>query len=189
MIMKKKHIFLTGNVQVGKTTLIRNVLNELPMCRLGGFCTISVMDTSDAFGSVYIVKADAVFAADGNNVSFTKENRVGIRSNEGPLGFPEVFEQYGVNTLSDAGTCDLILMDEVGKMERNALTFTNLILEVLEGDVPVFGVLRKEGTTPIQEAIRNHPNVRLIEVTAKNRDQLLPELVRYFSEWQPSSAS
>ncbi len=189
MIINKTHVFLTGDFQVGKSTLIRNVLKELPTCRLGGFCTISVMDTPEAFGSVYIVKADAVFAADGNNISFNEENRVGIRSNKGPIGFPEVFEQYGVNALSDIGTCDLILMDEVGKMERNALTFTNLILEVLEGDVPVLGVLRKEGATPIQEAIRNHPNVQLIEVTVENRDQLLPELVRYYSQWQPSSVS
>ena len=181
------HIFLTGDFQVGKSTLINKVLEDLSVCRLGGFRTISVADIPDAFGSVYIVRGDkslstGAYGTGGRGAFYGDENRVGIRGNNGPSGFPEVFDRFGVMTLADAENCDLILMDEIGKMERNALVFTKRILELLDGNVPILGVLRKEGNTPLQEQIRNHPNVCLIEVTADNRDQLEPELIRLLSD-------
>ena len=101
-----------------------------------------------------------------------------LSSDPGPAAFPEVFDRCGVMILADAENCDLILMDEIGKIERKALVFTKRVLELLDGDVPVFGVLRKEGSTPLQEQIRNHPNVQLIEVTEENRDRLATELVQ-----------
>ncbi|MBE6016824.1 MAG: NUDIX domain-containing protein [Lachnospiraceae bacterium] len=171
------HIFLTGDFQIGKSTLINKVLENLPACRLGGFRTISVADIPGAFGSVYILSASG-----GAEPSYGDENRVGIRGGSGPAGFPEVFDRRGIEILSGSEKCDLILMDEIGKMERNSPLFIARVLELLDGDVPVFGVLRKEGSTPLQEAIRDHSNVRLIEVTAENRDTLAPELIRYFSE-------
>ena len=201
------HVFLTGDIQVGKTTLINKVLNELPKCRLGGFRTVTKADIPGTAGSVYIVRANAscsagasrtggagerfgdenhawILRGDENHAGILcgDENRVGIRcGNPGPKAFPEVFDSFGVSILADAESCDLILMDEIGKMERKALIFTGRVLELLNGDVPVFGVLRKEGSTPLQEQIRSHSNVRLIEVTRENRDRLVPELVHLIS--------
>lgn len=186
------HVFLTGEIQIGKTTLINKVLNELPGCRIGGFCTVTKDDIPGTAGSVYIVRADEAFSAGagctgGAGLYFRDKNRVGIRcGNPGPTGFPDVFDHFGVMTLANAENCDLILMDEIGKMERKAFVFTKRVLELLGGDVPVFGVLRKEGSTPLQEQIRSHSNVRLIEVTKENRDRLVPELVRIISTSFPS---
>ena len=178
------HVFLTGEIQVGKTTLINKVLKELPARRIGGFCTVKKNDIPGTSGSVYIVRANEICSAGalgtgGAETYFGDETRVGIRcGSPGPAAFPEAFDSFGVMILSDAEDCDLILMDEIGKMERKALVFTKRVLELLDGDVPVLGVLRKEGSTPLQEQIRNHKNVRLIEVTKENRDRLVPELVR-----------
>ena len=216
------HVFLTGDIQVGKTTLINKVLNELPKCRLGGFRTVTKADIPGTAGSVYIVRANEscsagaactggagerfgdenhawILRGDENHagihfgdenrevIRFGDENRVGIRcGNPGPKAFPEVFDSFGVSILADAEDCDLILMDEIGKMERKALIFTGRVLELLNGDVPVFGVLRKEGSTPLQEQIRSHSNVRLIEVNKENRDRLVPELVHLISTSFPS---
>ena len=177
------HVFLTGDIQVGKTTLINKVLKELPACRLGGFRTVTRADVPGTSGSVYIIRANEVCSAGaagagGAGSCFGDENRVGIRcGHPGPAAFPEVFDSFGVNILADAEDCDLILMDEIGKMERKALIFTKRVLELLAGDVPVLGVLRKEGSTPLQEQIRKHPNVKLIEVTKENRDRLAAELI------------
>ena len=178
------HLFLTGEFQIGKSTLINKVLKELPDIRLGGFRTVTRADIPGTSGSVYIIRANEACSAGASGAGgaepfFGDENRVGIRCGDpGPAAFPEVFDRYGVMTLADAESCDLILMDEIGKMERKALIFTKRVLELLDGDVPVFGVLRKEGSTPLQEQIRKHPNVRLIEVTEENRDRLAPELIQ-----------
>lgn len=184
------HVFLTGDFQIGKSTLINKVLGDLSVRRLGGFRTITIADIPNAFGSVYIVRADRSLSAGAYRAGegaalYGDENRVGIRGNNGPLGFPEVFDRFGTMTLANAESCDLILMDEIGKMESNALIFKKRVLELLDGKVPVFGVVRKEGTTDLQEQIRNHPNVRLIEVTAVNRDQLAPELISLLSPKNP----
>lgn len=178
------HVFLTGEIQIGKTTLINKVLNELPGCRIGGFCTVTKDDIPGTAGSVYIVRADEAFSAGagctgGAGLYFGDKNRVGIRcGNPGPTGFPDVFDHFGVMTLANAENCDLILMDEIGKMEREAFAFTKRVLELLDKDVPVLGVLRKEGSTPLQERIRNHPKVRLIKMTIESRDQLTPRMIR-----------
>ena len=73
--------------------------------------------------------------------------------------------------------CDLVLMDEIGRMERHADTYSARIRTLLDGCVPILGVVQKKADTPLAAAIRSHPNVRLIEVSEENRDVLLPEIL------------
>ena len=166
------HVFLTGDIQVGKSTLAAKVLAALGTVHLGGFRTVTVADRADAFGSLYLVPA-----AEKNPVC-GDENRVGIRRGHGrgTEGFPEVFDRAGTEVLSNAEDCDLILMDEIGKLESDSPAFLSRIAALLDGDVPILGVLRREGETPQQMLVRSHPKVCLIEVTAENRDALADEI-------------
>ena len=166
------HVFLTGDIQVGKSTLTKKVLSAMGEVRLGGFRTVTVDDRPDAFGSLYIVPAAAEKPVCGD------ENRVGIRRGHGrgTEGFPEVFDRAGTEVLAGAEDCELILMDEIGKLEADSPLFLGRIAALLDGDVPIFGVLRREGETPQQMLVRSHPKVRLIEVTEQNRDALASEI-------------
>ena len=172
------HLFLTGHIQVGKSTLIHHVLSRLPAVTVGGFRTISVRDLPDGSASVYIIGATE------NEPPVGEENRVGIRpakpvpNQKGPLAFPERFDSYGCRLLKHAEDNALILMDEIGKMERNAASFLNRVRALLDQDTPILGVVREEGSTPIQEFIRNHPKVRLVHVTEENRNLLKEDLFR-----------
>ena len=149
------------------------MLSALGNVRLGGFRTVTVADRADAFSSLYLVPAAAEHPVCGD------ENRVGIRrgNGRGTEGFPEVFDRAGTEVLTDAENCDLILMDEIGKLESESPAFLGHIEALLDGDVPILGVLRKEGETPQQKLVRDHPQVRLIEVTEQNRDALASEIV------------
>ena len=51
------HIFLTGDVQVGKSTIIRKTLLALQLQAIGGFRSISVPDLPDGAMSVYLIPA------------------------------------------------------------------------------------------------------------------------------------
>lgn len=167
----KKHIFLTGDFQVGKSTLVNRILDQLKMNSYSGFRTITIADIPDTKGSVYIVPANET------NPETCDQNRVGIRcGSPGPIAFPEVFDKYGVSILQNAETSKLIIMDEIGKMERNSRSFINRVIELLNGNVPILGVLRKEGETFLQQTIRSHEDVLLIEVTDKNREELVLSL-------------
>ena len=152
------HVFLTGPVQIGKSTLIAAALDALQPERLGGFRTVSAKPEADGSSPVYLHPAAA------QDLLCGAQNRVGIRRPElGIASFPDAFETAG--------------MDAIGRMERHADTYSARIRTLLDGCVPILGVVQKKADTPLAAAIRSHPNVRLIEVSEENRDVLLPEIL------------
>ena len=165
-----RHIFLTGSLQVGKSTLVNHVLSALPGVTLAGFRT---MTSKSPECSVHIL---------GLNQTLDEccpDNCVGIRSRngQGPIGFPQIFDAVGCDLLLGADAAQLIVMDEIGKMEADAVVFRSHIRKLLDGNTPVIGVVRQEGNTSLQTMIRSHPAVKLITVTQENRDVLREPLV------------
>lgn len=161
------HIFLTGQIQVGKSTLLRQVLKRLPGLEAGGFKTVTTADIPGATGSVYILPVA------GEAVSGDIASRVGIRWGQGRKdAFPKVFDSEGVRLLDENGG-DVIIMDEIGVMENDALEFQKKILNKLAGDTPVFGVI-KPASSPLLNAIRANPSAVVFNVTEENRNALIP---------------
>lgn len=172
------HYFLTGDVQVGKSTIIKKTLAALQLQAVGGFRSVSVPDLPDGAMSVYLIPAGEAHPMMGN------WNRVGIRKGcgRGIEKFPEAFERAGVQALETVETKPLILMDEVGRMESAAARFSERILALLEESTPILGVVQKMADTPLTNAIRRHPNVRLLTVTKENREELAGEVLRLVSK-------
>lgn len=166
------HIFLTGAVGCGKSTVIRRSLALLGQPCLGGFRTITTAsEIPGALGEVYIIRAD-----DAGQVR-TRGNLVGIRWGNGRgTAFPCGFEQGGCAALAapppDAA---LLLMDELGVMESAAARFCAAVRARLDGSLPILGVVKPK-QTPLLDAVRAHPRVRLLAVEETNRDAL-PALV------------
>lgn len=164
-----EHIFLTGQIQVGKSTLINKAISAISPEDIGGFRTVSVFGViPDALAGVYICRGVAEPVCD-------EAHCVGIRrgKGKGSIGFPEVFEKEGVAALTDISGKRLLLMDELGRMENDAPAFREKVLATLDGDIPVIGVIKPE-KNPLLDAIRAHQRVRVIEVDEENRDSLLP---------------
>ena len=172
------HIFLTGDVQVGKSTIINKTLAVLKIERPGGFRSVSVPDLPDGAMSVYLLAAAEKAPAMGDF------NRVGIRKGcgRGIEKFPQAFETAGVQALKNAEQSRLILMDEVGRMESAAAQFSARMEALLDGSVPILGVVQKIADTPLTNAIRTHPNVRVLTVTKENREQMAQEVLRLISK-------
>ena len=140
--------------------------------KLGGFRTVSAQPQADGSRPVYLHPACSP------DELHESANRVGIRRpGLGIVSFPAAFETAGLAALAGAEDCDLLLMDEIGRMERHADTYSARIRTLLDGCVPILGVVQKKADTPLAAAIRSHPNVRLIEVSEENRDELLPEIL------------
>lgn len=171
------HIFLTGDVQVGKSTIINKTLAALSLETIGGFRSVSVQDLPDGAMSVYLLPAADKAPAMGDF------NRVGIRRGcgRGIEKLPQAFETAGVQALQNAEQSRLLLMDEVGRMESAAARFSARILELLDGRVPILGVVQKIAGTPLTNAIRKHPNVRVLTVTKENREDMAHEVLRLVS--------
>ncbi len=168
------HIFLTGEIQVGKSTVIAKTLSLLKIT-LGGFKTYYGPDRESLNKLLYMNPAPEL-------KSFREENAV-VRFSDGnpPQTLTKKFDIYGVELIRSARTSsNLILMDECGSLERDALAFQKEVIATLDGNIPVFGVIKMASKGWI-DRIRNHPKVKLITVTKENRDILPQMLARYFA--------
>lgn len=172
----KKNLFLTGDIQVGKSTIIKKYLAaKRPV--YGGFCTLGGNYQPDGSSGVYIFGA-------AEEPVFRKENcvfwRYGHRAEGGIELYPEVFDTLGVQLLAtELPGCQLLLMDELGAMEAAAETFCAAVLAKLDAPLPILGVAQPKDS-PMLRAVRAHPDTELVEVTVENREAVLEWLLKEF---------
>jgi nucleoside-triphosphatase len=67
--------------------------------------------------------------------------------------------------------CDLVIIDEIGKMECFSSGFVSAARELLDGAVPVVATVAIKGSGFIAE-VKSRPDVEIREVTTSNRDEL-----------------
>lgn len=159
------HIFLTGAIQIGKSTVIDKIVSRLQV-NPGGFKTYFGPDRYSSDRLLYMNPAaePRVFQPDLAVVVFT--------TGCPPQALTERWDKRGVQLIRTARTnSNLIVMDECGSLEAQALLFQKEVLDTLEGNIPVLGVVKMDsrGWT---DRIRNHPRVKLITITKENRDAL-----------------
>ncbi len=70
---------------------------------------------------------------------------------------------------------DLIVIDEIGKMECSSARFRRALEDILDASVNALATLGI-GRLPFFEAIRRRPDVELVTLTERNRDALVGEL-------------
>ena len=155
-----EHLFLTGRKGVGKSTLLRALLEGK---RLGGFLTLRVEGVFDR-PSIHLLRAaSAERPAPENLVCFCGEQR------------PERFDLLGVAALADTADCQVIVMDELGPAEAAAQRFQAAVLAALDGEKPVYGVLQQADSAFLRR-VAAHPRVWVVTVTEENRDALRQQL-------------
>ena len=155
-----EHLFLTGRKGVGKSTLLRALLEGK---RPGGFFTLRVEGVFDR-PSIHLLRAaEDQQPSPENLVCFCGERR------------PERFDLLGVAALADTADCQVIVMDELGPSEAAAQGFQAAVLAALDGDTPVYGVLQQADSEFLRR-VAAHPRVRVVTVTEENRDALRRQL-------------
>ena len=71
--------------------------------------------------------------------------------------------------LAKSSCCSLIAIDELGPHEADAALFRQTVLKLLDGDIPILGVLQ----APVEAFwpdIVHHPQVKILAITEANRD-------------------
>lgn len=161
-----KHVLLTGEKGIGKSTLAGRVVSLLGVSP-GGFIT--------RFDHRF-AESKRLFLGDGRDMREVAR----VANGEPPVVFSDVFDAYGSELVN--GQADFVLMDECGRFESRAETFKGCIYRRLDGDVPVLGVVQKVDKPSWLDALLAHPNAWVIEVTQSNRDQLLDVLAEHFRQ-------
>ena len=170
-----KHILLTGDIQTGKSTAINRALKGKDII-LGGYRTVGGLRRADGNSYVHLLRADAYEPlAPHNRVLHRKPTYGKISFNINKL----LYNTKGVSLLKNLPKdCQLILMDEIGKREKDCHAFCQAIMDTLDGDIPVLGVMQIRPDDFLDQ-IRNHPKVEVIRLTEDNRE----EISAYLSCW------
>ena len=163
------NFFLTGDLHTGKSTLIDRTIDNLSSsCNVTGFRTSRYYEGKKLAG-FYIQDIK-------NEYKEPKDNFIGRCINESHwVSIPATFDGYGVKLLTDCVKArpDLIVMDELGFFESNAALFRNKVLEILDSDTPVLGVL-KQKDIPFLNSIRSRNDVSIFVVNKESRDKIYP---------------
>ena len=162
---------LTGRPGTGKTSLIKQAVAELEG-RAGGFYTeeIRSQGTRLGFRLVTLDGQEAVLA----HVDFNKRYRVGKYGVD-----IESLNRTGVSALRRAAEqSDLIVVDEIGKMELFSADFREAVKEIVASGKMVLGTIMFD-SNPWADGIKRQPRVNLLTVTRDNRHQVLNDLRRW----------
>ena len=161
----RRHLFLTGERRVGKSTILRRVIERRGL-RCSGFETRPLMIGGERRG--YLLHVRVPKPADRNDtvacLRVTQQRMVPVLP---------VFEENGAAILraSLIAPEPFILMDELGRLERDAAEFCTQVLACLDSEKRVIGVLQ-QCDAPLIDAIRARDDVQVLTVTEENRDAI-----------------
>lgn len=172
--MARAHL-ITGSPGVGKTSLVLSLLETLPG-RKEGFFTREIREA-------------------GQRVGFQVADlggREGVLAHVRRPGVPRV-GRYGVdlNTFEDIGVqaviralagADLIVIDEIGKMELYSRRFQSVLFDVLKSPRPLLGTIMVK-SHPIADQIKAHPGVRLQRLTPTNHEEVTRVIMADLTHW------
>lgn len=164
----KKHIVIAGERHVGKTSLVRKLIDGCSV-PIYGFETRTTDYGPDGYHGIYM------YAAGSTDDKHTRENHVGDCNRKDRRINLDVFDRLGVRLL-EAKPDGIIVMDELGFMEEGSKYFCDRVLELLDGDIPVIATAKCDHFGGFLDKVRNHGNVLLYTLTEENRDEVYAEL-------------
>ncbi len=87
----------------------------------------------------------------------------------------EAIDRIAVQSLIPSKPDQIIIIDEIGKMECFSPLFRQTLVKSLDSSNPVIGSIALKGS-PFIEAIKKRPDVRLVMVDENSRDSLVESL-------------
>ena len=175
----KRVLLLTGKPGTGKTALIKEAIALLRAqhgnLKSGGFYTEEIRSggVRQGFRIVTLDGKEAILAhVDISSPYQVSKYKVDIDS----------LNKVGVSALRQAlKESDLIVIDEIGKMELFSPQFREAISQTIDSDKKVMGTIMLS-PHPFADEIKEHPEVKTLVVTKANRDEVLREVLSWLEE-------
>ncbi|HAM50746.1 MAG TPA: AAA family ATPase [Nitrospiraceae bacterium] len=163
----KKNIFLTGAPSSGKTTVVKKVIANLGLPANGFYTEEERMADKRVGFLMKTLDGRTGYLAHQDVQSDFHIRRYGVSI--------ENIETIAVPSIAPVNM-NVIIIDEIGKMECFSEIFRKAAINVLDSPNMVVGTITLGGDDFIR-AIKNRSDIEIYEVTSENRD-LLPDLIR-----------
>ncbi len=168
-------IGITGLPGSGKTYALLRVIEMLQNdeLRIGGMINEPIEEGRHKVGFTVkdLATGDTAVFASTSIESKIMVGKIGVDLSK--------LEEVGVKAIRDAcQSCDIIVIDEVGKMEVESESFIEAVKEALDADKPMIITLHKKSRNPLLQDIRRRDDVRILEVTPTNRNILPFKIVK-----------
>jgi len=165
----KKNFLITGLPGVGKTTLVKKLFEELKHLHPAGFYTEEIREEGQRKGFELI----SLNGKRGllSHIHIKSPHRVGKYKVD-----IEAFENLLNEIPFFSPSTQLIIIDEIGKMECLSDPFKNLLKKILDSEKLAIATIALKGSGLIAE-IKERDDIKLFEMTRHNRDSLLLEIL------------
>ncbi len=165
-----KNIFLTGPPSSGKTTIIKKIISRLEK-PAKGFYTQEILANNKRQGfKMATLDGREGLLGHKNIKSKYSVSKYGVSI--------ENIDNIAVPAIMPDNENELIILDEIGKMECFSDKFKKYTLKILDAPNIVLGTIAIGGTDFIKE-IKRREDIQIIEVTKNNRNEL-PDKILLF---------
>jgi len=177
-------IGITGMPSVGKTHTLTKIIDSLENhgYTVGGMITEPVIKKKKRVGFYvvdWVTKEKEVFA----HMDFESKEKVGEYGVD-----TTALDKIGVPAIANAianEEINIIIIDEIGKMEMLSEKFCEMVVEALDSDKPILVTLHKKSRTPLLQDVRRRDDIRILEVTPVNRNLLPYKIEKIMEEKLP----
>lgn len=170
-----KKILITGPPRCGKSTLISKLIKYYTVEKnynICGFLTPEVRESGNRIGF------DIVDIFSGN---ISQLARVGDFKTKYRVGkynvFVGQFNKYLENSLDlDERPLDLIVIDEIGKMELFSMKFQNFIRKIFSSNLPVLATIGLKLRHPLKKDLIKRPSVEFLTLNQQNSQKIFEKV-------------
>ena len=167
----KQVYLLTGRPGMGKTSLIKQAVAGVKG-EAGGFYTEEIRSQGVRQGfRLVTLDGDTAVLAHIDIRSPYRVSKYGVDIDS--------LDRVGVSALRQAAQhCDLVVIDEIGKMELFSANFRRAVSQMIDGGKRILGTIMLS-PNPWADAIKRQPQVNLVTVTRTNYQDVLEGLLHW----------
>ncbi len=167
----KQAYLLTGRPGTGKTSLIKQAIAGMGS-KAGGFYTEEIRSRGVRLGFKLItLDGQSAILAHIDIHSPYRISKYGVDIDS--------LDRVGVSALNQAAKeCNLVVVDEIGKMELFSANFREAVLRIIDSGKRVLGTIMLN-SNPWADTIKLKPQVKVVAITQANYHQVLKDLLEW----------